>query len=200
MPTIIETIHLLSQFRDLPVGWNFGSGVPSAPTSLAQSMLVVCKAYILGLDEIEAFPGVDGEIQVNFYKDEARLEMIFEVDGTICVTFEEGEKSIRLAESASLSRVIKFLEEFEKNKCRSSVSLISSTTIARNFNALLASHSAQAVKSTGFRSSTKIAAKSIVTAFACTPSATIKAQQERPSSFGKYRAIKSRPPAKASIV
>lgn len=195
MPSINETIDLLLSFGNLPEGWNFGVGTSTAPLPFANSALLLSVAIGLGINEIEAFPGTDGEIQLSFYKDTATLEMIFEIDGTIGVTFEEGEKSIRLAKAISNSKAVKFLEEFEYNKCRSYVSLTSQSTTALNVGALLASLSAQPTTVAGFRSLTKTVVKDKAAASAYTSRGIMRVQRGHLSSFGKSRMNKSRTPA-----
>lgn len=121
----LQVLQKLKSYTELPEGWNFGSGRPSAAMAMLRALVLLGKGFGFGLDDVETFPGIDGEVQVNFYKDTASLEMIFEIDGTITVTFDEGPKSIRLGENISQEKAVKFLEEFALNKCRSSVSLTS---------------------------------------------------------------------------
>lgn len=192
MPSVTETIDLLFSFSKLPEGWNFGSGTSSAPIAFGNGLFLVSNAIGLeGIDDIEVFPGTDGEIQVNFYKDAATLEMIFEIDGTIAVTFEEGEKSVQLATAASINKAIKFLEEFEYNKCRSSVSLTSQITTVPNAAVLLALHFDRPATVAGSPSLTRIVAKNVAEASAYTLRGITREQRGHLSSFGKSRTNKS---------
>ncbi len=192
MPNINDTVDLIFKFSELPDGWNFGAGTCSATNAFGKSIFLLSDAVGLeGIDDIEAFPGVDGEIQLNFYKDDATLEMIFEIDGTIAITFEEGSKSVQLATAASYSKATKFLEEFAYNKCRSSVSLTSDHTTVRGSVALQASPFDRRVTVAGSRSLIRTAVKSGAEASAYTLRGTTPVQRGRLSSFGKSRTNKS---------
>lgn len=136
MPNVLETIELIESFSSLPKGWNFGSGEPSAPMPLELSKAVLYFAYNIGLVDFDAFPGTDGEIQLNLYKDDANIELMFEINGLVTVTFEEGDVYLRLARAASLKEVLKYLKEFQYNKCRTSVSSISQSTTSQEEGAL----------------------------------------------------------------
>ena len=193
MPSITETIDLLLSFSELPEGWNFGAGTASAPLAFSTGLFLLSTAIDLkGIDDIEAFPGTDGEIQLNFYKDAAMLEMIFEIDGTIVVTFEEGENSVQLAKATSTSKAIKFLEEFEYNKCRSSVFLTSQHIIVLDVAALLALRFDRPATVAESRSLTKIVAKNVAEASAYTSRSITREQRGYLSFFGKSRTNKSR--------
>lgn len=191
MPNIVQTIELVYSFSDLPNGWNFGSGGPTASVPLDQSVVILYAALALGLKEAEAFPGTDGEVQLNIYKGDYTLEMIFQLDGTISTTFEEGEKSIRLAKDASLNRAIKILKDFEYNKCRSYVSLISpSTTVQRKSGSQVWPSNPQVTVAV-YPSLTRIVPKTKAAIYVHTLPSTMPAQQGRLSCFGKSLTNKS---------
>lgn len=195
MPNTVETIELLESFRELPIGWNFGSGKPSATVAFEQSKVALSLAYSLGLNEMEAFPGNDGEIQLNVYKDDANLELMFEIDGTIDVTFEEGDTYVCLRHNSSLIDVFKYLKELQHNKCRSSVSLISQNTTVLSMEGLKAPHSNPQAMVPVFPSSAKNAAKNTVAQFVPTLQNIIRPSPVPRTSFGKYRLRKSQRPA-----
>ncbi len=132
MPSIIETFDLIDTFSKLPKGWNFGEGVPAASVSLEQSRELLRIAYILGHKEADAFPGIDGEVQVCFYVEDDTLEITTEINGTLTVTVEKGDETSLFKEKVSLTEVIKILKDFTYNQCRSYVSSISTNiTIAK---------------------------------------------------------------------
>lgn len=200
MVSINETIDLIHSFSQLPEGWNFGAGKPSAPLLLLQSKLILLLAYTYGLDEAEAFPGTDGEIQVNLYKDDATLELIFETNGNISVTLDENDTSIRLAKDIAPNKAIKFLKEFEFDKCRSFVSLISLNITVPRRSVLQVWHSVPPPTAVEYQSLRKNAAKSIATVYAHTSKRTMRIPQGRQSSFGKSRMNVYQRAARPSIV
>lgn len=192
---MIGILHILEQlesFGSLPTGWNFGAGEASSPLAFRQAVAVLNQASGLGFEDLEAFPGTDGEIQINFYKDNDSLEAIFEIDGTISITLDTGEKSVCLGRDISLKKAVKFLQEFAFDKCHSSVFLTSQTTTALNTNDLLAWRSDPPATGLVFRSSRRNVASNTVAASVYTQQRTMPAQRERLSSFGKSRMNVSR--------
>jgi hypothetical protein len=132
MPNILETFDLINSFRILPKGWNFGEGVPASANSLRLSQKILRFAFDLGLAEAEAFPGINGEIQVGFYDENYALEITAEINGTLTVAFEKEDETVFFKEGLSLNDAIKILKDFTYNKCHSYVSSISnSTTIGK---------------------------------------------------------------------
>lgn len=198
MPSIVETIELLETFSKLPKGWNFGSGWPSAPLAAMQCRSALYFAHTLGLDDIEAFPGTDGEIQLNFYKGNADLELMFEINGTIAITFEREGEYVRLAKDASLNDVFKYLKEFQLNECRTSVSSISNGTTLLEKSVLQAPRLSPQATAPVYRSSTKNAAKNTVEQYVPTLQNITRTSPAHRSSFGKSQPTKSRQLAHSS--
>ena len=187
MRSLLKAVELVISFADLPEGWNFGRGNPSAPLSLQQSIELLSRSPSGTLEDIEAFPGTDGEVQINFYEDEATLEMIFELDGTISVTLDEAEQSIRLGSSVSQDRALKFLKEFKFDKCRSFVFSTSRSTTALSIKDLLASPSGHQMTVVEYPLLKKAVARNRVAASAYTLRGITRAPQGRPQSFGRSR-------------
>jgi len=192
MPNVVQTIQLLEEFSKLPKGWNFGTGEPSALLPLRQSKAVLAFAYSLGLDDIDAFPGTDGEIQLNIYKNEANIELMFEINGTIGITFEERDNYIRLAREASLSEVFKYMKEFQYNKCRTSVSLISRSTTFPEKSVLQAQRLSPPATEAAYRLLAKNVVRNTVVRYVPTLHNIMPAWQGHLSSSGKSRTNKSR--------
>jgi hypothetical protein len=191
MPSIVETIELLEKFSKLPKGWNFGSGWPSAPLAAMQCRSALYVAYQLGLDDLEAFPGTDGEIQLNFFKSDADLELMFEINGTITITLEREGECVRLAKDASLNDVFKYLKEFQLNECRTSVSSILNGTTLLEKNVLQAPRLSPQAMARVYRSFTKNAAKNTVAQYVPTLQNITRASQGHRLSFGKSQPTKS---------
>lgn len=198
MPSIVETIELLETFTKLPKGWNFGEGEPSAPLPLEQSKAILYFAHTLGLADIDAFPGTDGEIQLNIYKEDANIELMLEINGTIGVTFEEGDKYVRLARAVSLNEIFKYLKEFQYNKCRTSVSLTSQSTTFPEKSALQAPRSSPRVMESVYQLSIKNVGKNTAAQYAPTLQNIMRASREPQLSFGRSRTNKSPKPVHLS--
>lgn len=119
MSAINHILKLLDDFSKLPKGWNFGEGVPSSSVALYQSKHILNSARGLGVKEIEAFPGIDGEIQLCFYDSKFTLEIVFEIDGTLTLNLEREDESIFSKKNAVINEAIKILKDFRYKKCHS---------------------------------------------------------------------------------
>ena len=60
-----STIEKIQSFGDFNQGWNFGEGVPFAPSILLKAMQLIKTAHALGFAETDAFPGLNGESNGN---------------------------------------------------------------------------------------------------------------------------------------
>jgi hypothetical protein len=129
MPNILETFDLIDSLAELPEGWNFGEGVAACSISLQQSQDVLRFAFDLGHKEADAFPGIDGEIQVCFYNEDDTLEITSEIDGTVSITVEKNDETVLFREKVAFTDAIKILKDFTYNKCRSYVLSTSASTI-----------------------------------------------------------------------
>lgn len=118
MATIGETFKLIESFSQLPKGWNFGEGAPSSPVALGQSKMVLSLARQLGMEDAEAFPGIDGEIQVCLYSKDLTLEITFEKDATATIIFEKGDEIVSNRTRMHFDDTIRILKDF-KFKCDS---------------------------------------------------------------------------------
>jgi hypothetical protein len=132
MSNIINILDSINSFTKLPNGWNFGEGVPASLIALRQSKNALVFAHNLGIKEFEVFPGIDGEIQICCYKEEASLEITFEVDGLTTVSFEEEDGRQFYKKGLSFDETIKILKDFAYNKCRLyGLSTLNCTTVKR---------------------------------------------------------------------
>ena len=72
-------------------------------------MLLNEAAYRAGFAESNAFPGVDGEIQINIYHGPVYIEFIVEANGTINFAYDYNDKTINyennLTEQMALERI-----------------------------------------------------------------------------------------------
>jgi hypothetical protein len=193
MLTIIKTLKLIDSFSKLVRGWNFGEGVAASPISLRQSKSALILAYSSGIKEFEAFPGVDGEIQLCCYKGDDTLEITFEINGLVTVCFEEADERLFYKKDISLDETIKILKDFAYNKCRLYALSTSRYTTAKRKNVsqvwLLDPHQATAASPSLIR----IVPSETAGQFATTLSDIIPESQERQLYFGKFPTIQSLP-------
>lgn len=189
MANILETLNLIDSFAKLPKGWNFGEGVRASSLSLRQSKDMLRFAFDSGIREFEAFPGIDGEIQLCCYKEDDTLEITFEINGTTTVSFEKDDKRLFYKRGVAFNAAIKILKDFAYNKWRSFVQSTSTDTTAKRKNVsqewLLDPHQQMAASPSSIRIVLSvIAEQSAVILSDSTPEL-----QERQSYSGKFPMI-----------
>ena len=62
----------------------------------------------------EAFPGINGEIQINCYKDNETLEFIIEPNGDVSFVLEDETREILSREKLSIEEALNFLKGYGK--------------------------------------------------------------------------------------
>jgi len=126
---INTTEKKITSFKDLPVGWHYGSGVPPSDKALTLASRLNSCAGIMGFEATDAFPSIDGEIMLTVYDGDIYLEFFIEVDGSINYIREQGDKEVDSEEKISLLQAINYIVNIGISKWRLSVSSIRSTMI-----------------------------------------------------------------------
>ncbi len=185
MADILEILDLIDDFAKLPDGWNFGEGVRASNISLQQSRDLLRFAFDSDIKEFEAFPGIDGEIQLCCYKEDDTLEITFEINGTTTVSFEKGDKRLFYKKNRSFNEAIKILKDFAYNQCLSYELSTSTNIIAKGKNEssewLLDRRQATAVSQLSIR----LVRSGRAIQSAVISSDTTQSSQERPLYIGK---------------
>ncbi len=135
MPTIQDKIERIQEFANLPYGWHFGGGIAPPVDRIVSAVHFIQRAGLQGVKRANAFPGVDGQIEVTFYDDDRMLEITIEDDDSLTVAENKGNAQLNFNERLSLSQVYERL-----NAWASSDLFIESTTI-RNVRVSLPKHS-----------------------------------------------------------
>lgn len=63
-----QTLAKIDSFASLPVGWDYGEGVPASVNTVSLARDIFYELTQLGFTRTEAFPGTDGGIQVTAYE------------------------------------------------------------------------------------------------------------------------------------
>jgi hypothetical protein len=108
---ISQTTQKIKSFRDLPVGWHYGSGVPPTDETIRKALLLNAEAGFAGFRKTNAFPGTDGEIQVTAYHESIYLELMLELDGRVIFIYEHNDKEIAY-EGLTLNEAIARIRTF----------------------------------------------------------------------------------------
>lgn len=191
MFNLAHIFKAIDNFAKFPKGWNFGEGVPSSPVAVYQGKYILNVARNLKLQDIEVFPGVDGEIQLCFYDEKFTLEIVFEIDGTLSINLEKDDESIFFKDNAVINDAVKILKDFKYKKCHSYVSSTSSYIIVQGKNVYPAWRSDRHQLITVFPWSIGNVPSKQVKVSANTSRGSIHASREPRLSFGKFQMKKS---------
>lgn len=126
---INATEKKINSFRNLPVGWHYGSGIAPLAKVLDLAIKLNQWAGSMGFEATDAFPGIDGEVMLTVYDGDIYLEFSIEVDGSINYIREEGDKEIDSKEKISLHQAINYIKKIGLSKWRLSVQSTRNTMI-----------------------------------------------------------------------
>jgi hypothetical protein len=89
-----DTIAKIQSFSDFARGWSFGEGVPFAPSILLKATQLIKTAHVLGFQETDVFPGLNGEVMVTIYLGADYWEFTIEPDETVTFAYERDDETI----------------------------------------------------------------------------------------------------------
>lgn len=104
------TDQRISDFLNLPQGWHYGEGNAPNEKTVHDSLLINNQATLLGL-KTEAFPGINGEIQINCYSKNKTLEFTIESTGKILLVEEESGIEISSQEDLTIEEALNFIRK-----------------------------------------------------------------------------------------
>ena len=93
----------IDSFLALESGWHFGEGGPPSVERVKRATTFIKDLMAIGFD-IDAFPGIAGEIHLTFHHDNTYLEVIFDTDGSISFWHDENKKEIKSEEEIDIRR------------------------------------------------------------------------------------------------
>jgi hypothetical protein len=114
MPNYSETKRYIKSFAKLSEGWHFGEGKAPSDTDIRIMSGLLLKARLLGFVVFEAFPGVDGEIQLAIYDGDNFYSITIEpnAESKFTVSYEKEQTEVFFQEHATFYDVVARLEEF----------------------------------------------------------------------------------------
>lgn len=112
MPNYSETERYIKSFAKLSEGWHFGEGKPPSNTDIRIMSALLLRARLLGFTVFEAFPGVDGEIQLAIYDGDNFYSITIEPNAEFTVLYEREQTEVFFQEHATFYDVLARLEEF----------------------------------------------------------------------------------------
>lgn len=101
----------IRDFLQLKPGWHFGEGKPPDKNIIERALFLAERAIAV-LFNIDAFPGIDGEIMVTIYHYNHYLEFTFETDNSVTYVHEKDGKEVCYQEHLSFEIALKELDNF----------------------------------------------------------------------------------------
>lgn len=127
---ISTTIRKIEGFTRLPLGWHYGEGVPASRLIAQRAVLFLSRpTMVLGSVQTDAFPGINGEIQVTIYHGPTYLELTIEPNGSITFVREENDAETEYQQDLSSQEADERLSQFEREIWDSFGSSTTATTI-----------------------------------------------------------------------
>ena len=125
-------VQRIKSFKSLPHGWHYGDG-RSADQLAVESALHAYRAFRkFGIDRIEAFPNVSGEVLVAGYFEEETLEFLCGLNGGVNVLHEQDDEIVYDENYPSVDDATEFLRTLPWNLIgKSSDYSILSTTVGK---------------------------------------------------------------------
>jgi hypothetical protein len=127
---VSTTIRKIADFTRLPRGWHYGEGVPASRLLALRAVLFLSRpTLILGSVRTDAFPGINGEIQVTIYRGKSYLELTIEPNGKTTFVRENDDVEIEYQQDLSSQEIEDRLSEWEREIWGSFGSSTTATTI-----------------------------------------------------------------------
>lgn len=83
-----QTAEKIRSFRELPTGWHYGNGNAPSDETIQKALTLNSELALSGFSKTNAFPGIEGEIQVTAYHGPLYLEFTIEPDKGITFIYE----------------------------------------------------------------------------------------------------------------
>lgn len=84
----MNVIEKIKSFTELQVGWSFGEGKPIQPDVIEAAIEFAERSARNARLEMDAFPGLCGEVMVTIYRQEEYWEFILHEDGKVAYAHE----------------------------------------------------------------------------------------------------------------
>lgn len=119
----------LEEFATLKRGWSFNEGAEILQEALSISYVLVSLFFDYGFFNIDAFPGLDGEVRITLYNDSDYLEFTIISHVSIEYFREKNETIINPIEIVTFDKVKEIIKKYWKESCSILESLIQGTMI-----------------------------------------------------------------------
>jgi len=106
-----NTAAKIASFSKLPFGWHSGFGLPPETETVRLALELEAALRVAGLSKTNAYPGLDGEIQVTAYHGPLFVELIVMGDGRVTF-FVKQEDQEALYEEIPYERAVIRLQDY----------------------------------------------------------------------------------------
>jgi hypothetical protein len=103
---VAKTAAKILSFTDLPVGWHYGDGEPPSKETINLALRLNQEAVVAGFEKTNAFPSVEGEIQITAWLGSLCLEFTIERDGGITFAQEQAQQEIAYESALTLDEAV----------------------------------------------------------------------------------------------
>src|SRR5258708_5865109 len=114
------TEQKISRFKSLKKGWHYGEGVLIHDQAVQEAISVHHELVLRGFYETNAFPGLDGEIQITVYEDSDYFSFEREPSGDWIISHEQNGTEIELLENQNLKQVSQYTNTLRSRLCSAS--------------------------------------------------------------------------------
>lgn len=84
----------IKDFETLRAGWCYGEGMQFSKQSIDSAMLVALSLLQHGFGQLDAFPGINGEIRVTAYDGDSYFEFTIDPDDAVTFVCERNGKEL----------------------------------------------------------------------------------------------------------
>ena len=177
---ISEIESKIIAFRGLPRGWNYGQGVPPSEETINIARALNTDLQRSGFQKTNAFPGIDGEIQITAYHESFYLEFTISVDGKITFVQERDNEELRYEEGLSVADAVNKIRAFWGSLWASSDLSITYTTMTPKKRDLPVLHSETQATGLAYPSLRKNVRNDLAQVFVTTSKDTIQTLRVAP--------------------
>ncbi len=101
-----DVLNKIIGFKDLNHGWHFGEGSPPTDNIILKAVTLNSDIYQAGCVENDAFPGIDGEIQLTGYRGQTYLELTLELDNSVTFVHEHNDDVVEYGEGLTVNQAL----------------------------------------------------------------------------------------------
>ena len=107
-------INKVNGFRKLTRGWHYGEGFAPDDNTINNAIDLLKIASSYGLQDSDAFPGIEGDILILLYSNNDILEFSFECSGEIDYIRQKDKTTIDEREHLDIKNAVQVIRNFRK--------------------------------------------------------------------------------------